>query len=61
MGNMSVRALPNPSTSNLAYRVEDDEELENDEELESIEDIDVRSDRIRAMLAKAVKNRRKEA
>jgi len=61
MGNMSVRALPKPSTSNLAYRVEDDEELENDEELESIEDIDVRSDRIRAMLARAVKNRRKEA
>ena len=42
-----------PSLSNLDDRVADDEELEE------IGDIDARSDQIRELLAKVVKNRRK--
>lgn len=54
MGNIPVLELPEPSISKLDYRVEDDEELEE------IEDIDARSDHIRELLARAVKNRRKQ-
>jgi len=38
---------------------EDDEELEEIADREGIEDIDARADRIRQLLARAVRNRRK--
>ncbi|WP_459929871.1 hypothetical protein [Desulfosporosinus burensis] len=54
MGNSPVLELPKPKTRNLDGR------RKNDEELEGIVDIDANSDQIRELLARVVKNRRKQ-
>jgi len=54
MGKSPVLRLPEPSRGKLQERVWEDEEIEE------LEDIDARSGQIRELLARAVRNRRKE-